>query len=54
MADLIGVLASGITLAGLFKVCLDATDLIQTAQNQDLDLKKLLLKLDIEKCVQYT
>jgi hypothetical protein len=34
-------------------VCLDAIDLIQTAQQQELDLKKLLLKLKIEKCRLY-
>ena len=54
MAEVVGVLASGFTLAGLFKVCLDAIDLIQTAQHQELDLKKLLLKLNIEKCRLYT
>jgi hypothetical protein len=53
MAELIGLLASGITLAGLFKTCLDAIDLIQTAQQQELDLKKLVLKLNIEKCRLY-
>jgi hypothetical protein len=54
MAEVVGVLASGFTLAGLFKMCLDAIDLIQTAQHQELDLKKLLLKLNIEKCRLYT
>ena len=53
MAEVIGVVASGFTLASLFKVCLDAIDLIQIAQHQDLDVKKLVLKLNIEKCRLY-
>ena len=53
MAEVIGVVASGFTLASLFKVCLDAIDLVQTAQHQDLDVKKLVLKLNIEKCRLY-
>lgn len=53
MAEVIGVVASGITLASLFKVCLEAIDFIQTAQHQDLDVKKLVLKLNIEKCRLY-
>lgn len=53
MAEVIGVVASGFTLASLFKVCFDAIDLIQTAQHQDLDVKKLVLKLNIEKCRLY-
>ena len=53
MAEVIGVVASGFTLASLFKVCLDAFDLIQTAQHQDMDVKKLVLKLNIEKCRLY-
>lgn len=54
MAEVIGALASGITLASLLKGCLDAIDLIQTAQDQELDLKKLVLRLNIEKCRLYT
>jgi hypothetical protein len=54
MAEVVGFLASGFTLASLFKVCLVAIDLIQTAQHQELDRKKLLLKLKIEKCRLYT
>ena len=53
MAEVIGVVASCFTLASLFKVCLEAIDLIQTAQHQDLDVKKLVLKLNIEKCRLY-
>jgi hypothetical protein len=54
MAEAVGFPASGFTLVSLFKVCLDAIDLIQTAQHQELDVKKLLLKLKIEKCRLYT
>jgi hypothetical protein len=51
---IIGTLASGMTLASLLKGCLDQIDLTQTAQHQELDVKKLLLKLNIEKCRLYT
>src|SRR2546423_7463683 len=50
MAEIIGVIASGITLAGLFKACLEAFEVIQTVHNQELDLRKLILRLNIEKC----
>jgi hypothetical protein len=54
MAEIVGIIASGVTLAGLFKGCLDAIDLIQAARHQDLEVKKLILKLAIEKCRLYT
>ncbi|KAK4945171.1 Peroxisomal membrane protein PAS20 [Elasticomyces elasticus] len=53
MAEIIGALASGITIAALFKTCLDTIDLIQTARHQELDLKKLVLKLKIEQVRLY-
>ncbi|KAF2785724.1 hypothetical protein K505DRAFT_290850 [Melanomma pulvis-pyrius CBS 109.77] len=53
MAEILGVIASGITLAGLFKTCLEAFDLIQTGRSQEVDLKKLKLRLSIEKCRLY-
>ena len=53
MAELIGTVASSVTLVALFKAGLEAFDLIQTARHQDLDLKKLTLKLNIEKCRLY-
>jgi hypothetical protein len=54
MAEIIGLVASGMTLAGLFKTCIEAFDLIQTCRHQELDLKKLTLRLNIEKCRLYT
>jgi hypothetical protein len=54
MAEIVGVIASGITLAALFKSCIEAFDLIQTGHNQELDLMKLVLRLNIEKCRLFT
>jgi CheY-like chemotaxis protein len=54
MAELLGAIASGITLAGLLKVCVEAFDVIQHARKQDLDYRKLALRLNIEKCRLYT
>jgi hypothetical protein len=53
MAEAVGLLASGITLAALFKTCLDAFDFIRACQHHEFDLKKLALKLGIEKCRLY-
>jgi hypothetical protein len=50
MAEMVELIASSITLAALFKSCIDAFDLIQTGHNQELDLMKLVLQLNIEKC----
>ena len=50
MAEIVGAAASVITLAGLFKGCIDAFELIKCARNQGLELKKLSLKLSIERC----
>ncbi|KAL2807773.1 prion-inhibition and propagation-domain-containing protein [Aspergillus granulosus] len=54
MAEVVGAVASAITLAGLFKACVEAFDVIHSYQSQALDLKKLTLKLNIEKCRLYT
>src|SRR2546423_5065739 len=54
MAEIIGFVASGMTIAGLFKICVEAFDLVQTSRHQELDLKKLTLRLNIEKCRLYT
>lgn len=48
-----GTIASAVTLAALFKLCIEAFDAIHTASNQALDLRKLGLKLKIEKCRLY-
>ena len=53
MAELLGALASGITLAGLFRICVDAFGIIRTCKNQERDLKKLTLRLNIERCRLY-
>ena len=53
MAEVLGAVASGLTVAGLFRVCIEAFDLIQKARNQDTDLEKLILKLNIERCRLY-
>ncbi|KAL8720256.1 MAG: hypothetical protein Q9225_002854 [Loekoesia sp. 1 TL-2023] len=53
MAEVLGAVASGLTVAGLFKVCIEAFDLIQTARRQDADLKRLILRFNIEKCRLY-
>jgi hypothetical protein len=53
MAEVVGIVASGITLAVLLKTCLDAFDLIRAAEHHEFDLKKLTLKLAIEKCRLY-
>ncbi|KAI4216407.1 MAG: hypothetical protein LQ351_001417 [Letrouitia transgressa] len=50
MAELVGAIAGGVTLAALFKACIEAFDLIQTSRNQEIDFKKLRLRLNIEKC----
>ena len=42
--------ASGITIATLFKGCIEAFDLVQTVRHQEDDLKHLVLKFNIEKC----
>ena len=54
MAELIGALAGGITMAGLFKICVDAFGIIPTCKNQECDLKKLTLRLNIETCRLYS
>lgn len=53
MAEIVGAVASGVTLAALFKLCIDAFDGIQTIKKQALDLQKLVLKLNIQKCRLY-
>lgn len=53
MAEVLGAVASGVTLAALFRTCIEAFDLIQTSRHQEGDFKKLKLRLDIEKCRLY-
>lgn len=49
MAEVIGTVASVITLATLLKSSIEAFNLIQSARRQELDLRKLKLRLDVEK-----
>lgn len=53
MAEILGAIASGITLAALFKTCVEAFDLIQTCRQQEVEYRKLKLRLNIEKCRLY-
>lgn len=54
MAELIGAIASGITIAALLKTCLDAFELFEVAKNTDTDLQCLIIRLTMEKCRLYT
>jgi hypothetical protein len=54
MAEVIGTIASALTIAALFKMCIEAFDLIRASQRQEADLRKLSLRLEIEKCRLYT
>jgi len=49
MAELVGLTAGIISLAGLFSTCIDALELIKAAEALERDLEILLVKLDIEK-----
>jgi hypothetical protein len=53
MAELIGIVASGLTIAAVFKTCIDSFDLILAHRKQDVEHRKLHLKLTIEKCRMY-
>ena len=50
MAEPISTAASAITLAALFKLCIEAFELLRCAKSQEIELQKLDLKLNIEKC----
>ena len=50
MAEAVGVIASGITLAALFKTSVEVFKLIQAAEHHDRDLKKLITKLRLHGC----
>ena len=54
MAEVLGAMASGMTLASVFKSCLEAFELLQAAKKTDLDLKRLIVRLNIEQCPLYT
>ena len=50
---MVGTIASGLTVAALFKGCIEAFDIVHLARHQDADLEKLTLKFSIEKCRLY-
>lgn len=49
MAEPLGAVASGMTNATLSKTCLAPFDLVQHARNQDADLHKLTITLNLQK-----
>lgn len=49
MAEIVATVASVITLASLLKSSVAAFDVIQAGRRQEFDLRKLKLRLDIEK-----
>lgn len=51
--ELLGAVASGVTLAKLFKYAFEALDLIHLYQTQDVDFNKLQLQFRLEKCRLY-
>jgi Prion-inhibition and propagation len=54
MAEVIGTVASALTIASLLKACLEAFELFRASQRQETELRKLSLRLNIEKCRLYT
>lgn len=54
MAEVVGTLASALTIAALFKACVDAFDLLQAVRHQESDYNRLVVKFNIEKCRLYT
>ncbi len=53
MAEVLGAVASGLTVASLFKLCIGAFSFIQIVRHQDIDLQKLTLRFSIERCRLY-
>ena len=49
MAEVIGVAASCLSIAGLFKLCIEAFDIIQTTQRQEHEHRYLALALAVEQ-----
>lgn len=54
MAEILGAVTSALNLAGLFKSCIEAFEIIETANDADTDIRKLALRLRIEKYRLYT
>ena len=53
MMEVVGAIASGITVAHLARLSIDAFDAIQVARKQGLDYEKLSLRLGIERARLY-
>lgn len=53
MAQVIGTKAYVSKIVGLFKVCLDAFKLLFVAKHANRDLKRLIIRLNIEKAGSY-
>lgn len=51
--EVLGAIASAMTLATLFNATVEAFDLIQLYQGHDADLKRLQIQLKMEKCRLY-
>jgi hypothetical protein len=51
--EVLGAVASGVTLAALFKCTFEALDLIHLYETQDADFKRLQLQYSLEKCRLY-
>jgi hypothetical protein len=50
-----GLLVSiSITIASVFQLCIEAFDLVKAGRSQELELQKVVLRLNIEKCRLYT
>ena len=49
MAEVVGLLASTLTTAGLLKLCIDAFDLINTGRERELEFEKLIHRLKVEQ-----
>ena len=54
MAEAVGTFAAALSIAKLFKACLDAFDMVQAARHHEVDFNRLLVKFNIEKCRLYT
>lgn len=54
MAEILGTVASCMTVASLLKLCLEAFEAIQVGRRQGIDYEKLSVRLNIERARLYT
>ena len=54
MAEIIGVIASGVTLAGLFASCIEVFSVIEMHRNAAAEHSVLSVQLKIKQCRLYT